>query len=340
MLPGMTVIVAFRGSDSMAGGEASPGLPSLVSPDFRQSSDVGFMRVVEEASRTSPHSQFTIGNMEPFLRKSSQSPAHFSRGSGWATPRNGKESFTFDWSSNINKVRDARGSNSRMSPREGSRGRSASQPATATPRRPTARWRGDGLMTPTKVDAVTRRDDCSEMVVDITSRDPSPLTKMLPVKWPSVVSLHGRLPIGRRRHRRNSLTKEKNKTKFPQINGTKETGRRTPALPVAKDIQKQDQTTDFQYMSTKSVCGYDNPRKPAESRRPVRPGMLMSPLLARSPRNSISKPHNGKSLLQDITSVAEALCVEKEQLTPNWEREESPSQDDDSGDEEQDYKGK
>lgn len=172
----MTVNVAFGGSDRMAGGDAP--LPSLVSSEFRQSSDVGFMRVVEEASRASPHSQLTIGNMEPFLRKRGQSPASLTPGSGWETPRNGKESLTFDWSRNISKVRNARRPHSRMSPKEGSRGRSSSQPsASVTSRRPTARWRGDGLMTPSKADAVTRHEECSEMVVDITSRDPSPLTR-------------------------------------------------------------------------------------------------------------------------------------------------------------------
>lgn len=336
----MNVAVAFSGSGRMAGGGASPGLPSLVSSEFRQCSDVGFMRVVEEASRTSPHSQLTIGNMEPFLRKSGQSPAPFTKGSGWETPRNGKESFTFDWSRNINKVRDAQRPNSRMSPKGRSRGRSTSQTPSATPRQQTARWRGDGLMTPTKVDAVTRRDDCSEMVVDITSRDPSPLTKMLPVKWPSVVSLHGRSPSGRRRHRRNSLTKEKNKTKFPQISGTTELGCHVSAMSVAQDFKNQEPAANFQYTTTKSLWSHNNPRKPAASRRPARLGTLTSPVLIRSPRNSISKPNDGKSLLQDITSVAEALCQETEQMTVSWENEESSSTQDDSGDEKQDYNGK
>lgn len=334
----MIVNVAFRGSDRMAGGAASSGLPSLASSEYRQSSDVGFMRVVEEASRASPHSQLTIGNMEPFLRKRAQPSAPFTRGSGWETPRNGKESLTFDWSRNINKVRDSPRPKSRRPPKEDSQ--SSSQPAEVTPRRPTARWRGDGLMTPSKVDAVTRNEDYSEVVVDFSSRDPSPLTKILPVKWPSVVSLHGRSPSGRRRHRRNSLTKEKNKTKFPHINGNIVPGHRVSELSATQDMKKQDPVDDFQSMAKKNPWGRYNPRKPAESRRPVRPGTLRSPVLVRSPRNSISKQYDGKSLLQDITSVAEALCVETEQMTLDWEREESPLGQDGSDEEEQDCKGK
>lgn len=335
----MTVNVAFGGSDRMAGGDAP--LPSLVSSEFRQSSDVGFMRVVEEASRASPHSQLTIGNMEPFLRKRGQSPASLTPGSGWETPRNGKESLTFDWSRNISKVRNARRPHSRMSPKEGSRGRSSSQPsASVTSRRPTARWRGDGLMTPSKADAVTRHEECSEMVVDITSRDPSPLTRMLPVKWPSVVSLHGRPPSGRRRNRRNSLTKEKNKTKFPQINGNIVPGLQMPAVPLAQDINKQGSAADLHSMGTKNLWGRYNPRKPAESRRPVRPGTLRSPVKVRSPRNSMSKPYDGISLLQNITTAAEALCVGTAQMTLDWESEESPLQEDESEDENQHNKGK
>lgn len=322
----------------MAGGEASSTLPSLVSSKFRHSSDVGFMHVVEEASRTSPNSKFTIGNMEPYLRKSGQSPVPFKKDSGWETPRNGKESFTFDWSRNINKGRDTQRPNSRKAHKEYGHGRSISQPAAATPRLPTARWHGDSLMTPTKVDAVSRCDDVSEMVVDITSRDPSPLTKMLPLKWPSVVSLHGRSPICRRRSRRNSLTKERSKTKFPQINENTEPARCVPSFPGQQDIKKQDPVTDFYYMA-KNMWSQDNPRKPAESRKPVRPGTPKSPVRFRSPRNSISKAHDGKSLLRDITFAAEALCLETEQMTLNWKAE-SPSEHFEQGHEKQDCKGK
>lgn len=337
MCPGMTVNVAFSGSGRMAGGEASPGLPSLVSTEFCPRSDVGFMRVVEEASRASPHSQLTIGNMEPFLRKSGQSPASFTKGSGWETPRSGKESFAFDWSRNIKKTRDTQRPSSKMVPKSEE---STSQPTVATPRRNTARWRGDGFLTPNKVDAVARRGDYNEMVVDLTSRDPSPLTKILPIKGPSVVSLHGRAPSGSRRHRSNSLTKENSKTKFPHINGNTEPSHCWPTLPIVKNIKKQDPATDFQYV-TKNLWSHGNSRRrPAESRRPIKPGTLKSPVLVRSPRSFIGKPNDEKSLLQDITSVAEALFVETEQMSLNWDNGKSSSKQNDSGEKKQENLGK
>lgn len=340
----MTSAVAYRGSDNIPGGEASPSLPSLVTSEFRQSSDVGFMRVVEEASRASPLSQITIGNMEPFLRKSGQSPASKIQGLGWETGRNSEESLTFDWSRNISKVKDTRRSNARMSSKERHRGRSTSQPTAATPRRPTNRWRGDGIMTPTNGDAVTRRDQFSEMVVDISSRDCSPLAKVLPVKWPSVVSLHGRPPTGRRRHRRNSLTKDKNKsvlTKFPQISGKKEPGSRVPPLPDDQVIQNQDTDSDLQNTTAKNFIQFDDPRKPPESRRPRRPGTVTSPVLFRSPRNSISRPHDGKSLLHDITFAAEIMNDESKQRTPGWRKQERLLQHADNGkNKKEDFQGK
>ena len=285
------------------------------------------MRVVEEASRTSPLSQITIGSMEPFLRKTGHSPSSRIQGLGWETGGYPEEAVKFDWSRNISKVRDTRRSNARMSSKEHSHGRSSSQPTATTPRRPTNRWRGDGIMTPTKVDVVTRRDHHSEIVVDISSRDPNPVAKVLPVKWPSVVSLHGRASSGRRRHRRNSLTKDKNKsvlTKFPQISGRKEPGSRVPPLPDAQDSQDQDTDSDTQSKTMKHLVQFDDPRKPTESRRPLRPGTVKSPVLFRSPRNSISRPYDGKSLLHDITSAAEALNDELTQRTPGWYEEGRP----------------
>lgn len=340
----MTIVVAYRGPDNIPGGEASPSLPSLVSSEFRQSSDVGFMRVVEEASRASPLSHITIGNMEPFLRKSGQSPASKIQGLGWEAGRNPEESVTFDWSRNISNVKDTRRSNARMASKERNRGRSISQPSAATPRGPTNRWRGDGIMTPTKGDAVTRRENYSEMVVDISSPDSSPLAKVLPVKWPSVVSLHGRAPTGRRRHRRNSLTKDKNKsvlTKFPQISGKSESVNRVPPLPDAQDMQNQDTDSDRRNKTMKNFIQFDDPRKPPESRRPRRPGTVTSPVLFRSPRNSVSRPHDGKSLLRDITFAAETMNDESKQRTPGWPKQGRPMQNVDNGkDKKEDSQGK
>ncbi|XP_063880198.1 uncharacterized protein LOC135111131 [Scylla paramamosain] len=323
----MTVTVAYGGSDSIPGGEASPGLPSLVTSEFRHSSDVGFMRVVEEASRASPLSQITIGNMEPFLRKRGQSPASRISGLGWDAARNADDAVTFDWSRNISKVKDTLRSNARLSSKERNRGRSTSQPTGATLRRHANRWRGDGIMTPTNGDAVPRQDHFSEVVVDITSREPSPLARHHHVKWPSVVSLHGRTPSGRRRHRRNSLTKDKNKhalTKFPQISGNEEPVNRVPPLPAAQHVQDQDTDSDSQSKTRSSLLQFEDPRRPTPSRRPQRPGTVRSPVLFRSPRSSFSRPYDGKSLLHDITSTAEALNDELTQRTPGWQKEGRP----------------
>lgn len=283
----MTPAVAFRGTTSGAGGNASRTFPSLLPSKFSQRSDVGFMHLVEEASRPARNSHISIANMEPFLLKNAASTSNsLHRVSSVDSDKDAKENSSFDWSRNINRLRDEQ----RASSRERRGDRSHSNSVTPEPRRAGGRWRGDGLMTSTRVDAITGRDPLSELVVELNSRDCSPHTKPKTAsRWPSVVSVHGRPVSSSRRHRRGSIGKDKSNHGFsllPHVINSEKNGRRVPPLPTNKEETFDDWGPD----QDRNLLA--NPRTPVRSRRPRQPGGPMSPLLSRSPRNSISRPRD------------------------------------------------
>ncbi|XP_071520428.1 uncharacterized protein [Panulirus ornatus] len=295
----MCLALAYHGSSSDPGASAPGSFPSLPPVKFRQGSDLGFLQLVEEASRSTPHSQLSFGNSEPFLLKGAKARVSVNQETRWNTLRDAKDTVSFDWSRNINKLKSAKVAYERTSSRDRVSDREDSFPSTPTFGR--ARWRGDGIVTSTRVDAVTGRNPFSELVVELGSRDSSPLTKAPQIRWPSVVSLHGRPHTGRRRHRRGSATKERHHLefpKFPQISSDDGYGSRVPPLPQFQDLRKLSKSDIFKLKTER------NPRTPRGSRRPQRSGEPKSPLLSRSPRSSFSKAASYRSLL-DIDSTTD-----------------------------------
>ncbi|KAK4320621.1 hypothetical protein Pmani_008524 [Petrolisthes manimaculis] len=284
----MPSAVAFRDTTSGAGGNASRTFPSLMPSKFCQRSDVGFMQLVEEASRPTRNSHISIANMEPFLLKNAVSNSNsLHQVSNQDSDKDFKDnnSNSFDWSRNINRLRDEQ----RASSRERRGDKSHSNSVTPELRRMGSRWRGDGIMTSTRMDAITGRDPLSELVVELNSRECSPHAKPKTAsRWPSVVSVHGRPISSSRRNRRGSIGKDKSNhglSLLPQIlKNSDKKGRRVPPLPT-----NSEETFD-EWVTEQERKIMNNPRTPMKSRRPQQPGQPRSPLLSRSPRHSVSRP--------------------------------------------------
>ncbi|XP_068216125.1 uncharacterized protein [Palaemon carinicauda] len=252
-------------------------LPSLPSARFPKGRGMGFIQVVSQAAHPRHQPILPDTPSEPFILRGSESLPNLEKSTMKAPSLNKRESLSFEWSRNISKVKNVR-SWKEVDPKQRKGELILTRAAEGKPFRFQPSRQGSVV---SSGDVVTGSDAFGELVVELNSRDSSPMTKALQGLIPSLENYHSRSLISRRCSRYSPQN-------FPQVKKENASSRKT-VLPrdAARKKSSYMRSTEFALQEIQRL--QENPRTPMESRRPKRSGDLTSPLISRSPRNSISR---------------------------------------------------
>ncbi|XP_064097723.1 uncharacterized protein LOC135209071 [Macrobrachium nipponense] len=254
-------------------------LPSLPSARFRKGRGIGFIQVVNEASHSRRHLNHLpdATPTESFALRGSESLPNLNKDPHRDRSLDRKESLSVVWSRNISKLKNIH---------SGGEGRPRDKwdlplAGAAKGKRFSFQRSQDSKEVPAE-DVITGKGSFSELVVDLTSRESSPMTRVLQELIPGVKNYRSRSLLSRGRSGHAPPA-------FPQINNGENAGNSKSRVPKDPAERKRSffRNTEFALQEIRRL--QECSRTPRGSWHPRRDGDLSSPALTRTPRSSLSR---------------------------------------------------